>query len=157
MCLTTEQAHCVVHSYVTSHLDQNNSLLSGVPETNLLSKLQKVQSAAAKLILGGKEMGPCGTAAERSALDSFFSVPHLQNGSISVQDPKWRRSGISLRFAEAVRMWQRGNEIGRWHHTTSHTSHSLYNLWWQSFQCVWAQGLEQFITGFPTVSLCQFL
>ena len=53
--LTTEQARCVVHSYVTSRLDQNNSLLSGVPETTLLSKLQKVQNAAAKLILGGKK------------------------------------------------------------------------------------------------------
>ena len=53
--LTTEQARCIVHSYVTSRLDQNNSLLSGVPEMGLLSKLQKVQNAAAKLILGGKK------------------------------------------------------------------------------------------------------
>ena len=52
--LTTEQARCVVHSYVTSRLDQNNSLLSGVPE-NILVRLQKVQNAAAKLILGGKK------------------------------------------------------------------------------------------------------
>ena len=50
--LTTEQTR-VIHAYVTSRLDHNNSLLSGVPETTLLCKLQKVQNAAAKLILGG--------------------------------------------------------------------------------------------------------
>ena len=53
--LTTEQARCVVHAYVTSRLDQNNSLLSGVSETKILTKLRKVQNAAAKLILGGKK------------------------------------------------------------------------------------------------------
>ena len=53
--LTTEQTRCVIHAYVTSRLDQNNSLLSGVPETTLLCKLQKVQNAAAKLILGGRK------------------------------------------------------------------------------------------------------
>ena len=52
---TTEQTRCVIHAYVTSRLDQNNSLLSGVPETTLLCKLQKVQNAAAKLILGGRK------------------------------------------------------------------------------------------------------
>ena len=53
--LTTEQARCVVHAYVTSRLDQNNSLLSGVSEKKILFKLQRVQNAAAKLILGGKK------------------------------------------------------------------------------------------------------
>ena len=43
--LTAEQTRCVIHAYVTSRLDQNNSLLSGVPETTLLCKLQKVQNA----------------------------------------------------------------------------------------------------------------
>ena len=50
--LATE--HCVVHSYVTSRHDQNNSLLSGVPDV-ILARLRKVQNAAAKLILGGKK------------------------------------------------------------------------------------------------------
>ena len=53
--LTTEQTRCVIHAYVTSRLDQNNSLLSGVSETTLLCKLQKEQNAAAKLILGGRK------------------------------------------------------------------------------------------------------
>ena len=53
--LTTEQTRCVIHAYVTSRLDQNNSLLSGVPETTLLCKLQKVQNDAAKLILGRRK------------------------------------------------------------------------------------------------------
>ena len=38
--LTTEQTRCVIHAYVTSRLDQNNSLISGVPETTLLCKPQ---------------------------------------------------------------------------------------------------------------------
>ena len=52
--LTKEQTQCIIHAYVTSRLDQNNSLLSGIPST-LLNKLQKIQNASAKLILGGKK------------------------------------------------------------------------------------------------------
>ena len=52
--LTAERSRCTVHSYVTSRLDQNNSLLSGVPDA-IISRLRKVQNAAAKLILGGKK------------------------------------------------------------------------------------------------------
>ena len=37
------------------HMDQNSSLLCGVLEATLLCKLQKVQNAAAKLILGGRK------------------------------------------------------------------------------------------------------
>ena len=53
--LTKEQSQAVIHAYVTSRLDQNNSLLSGLPAT-LLNKLQKVQNAAAKIILQGKRV-----------------------------------------------------------------------------------------------------
>ncbi len=52
--LTQEQTRTVIHAYVTSRLDQNNSLLSGAP-TVLLDRLQKVQNAAAKIILGGRK------------------------------------------------------------------------------------------------------
>lgn len=52
--LSKEQTQSVVHAYVTSRLDQNNSLLSGVADMHL-EKLQKVQNAAAKVILGGKK------------------------------------------------------------------------------------------------------
>ncbi len=51
--LSKDQTKCVIHAYVTSRLDQNNSLLSGVPDY-LLYRLQKVQNAAAKVILGGE-------------------------------------------------------------------------------------------------------
>ena len=51
--LTEEQTKCLVHAYVTSRLDQNNSLLAGLPLT-LLDKLQRIQNSAAKVILGGK-------------------------------------------------------------------------------------------------------
>jgi len=49
--LTIEQTKSVIHAYVTSRLDQNNSLLSGVP-AYLLYRLQKVQNAAARIIFG---------------------------------------------------------------------------------------------------------
>ena len=76
--LTTEQAHCIMHSYVTSRLDQNKSLLNAVPETNLLSKLQKVQNAAMKLILGGKKWDhDCDTTPEKFAQASCIPAPHL--------------------------------------------------------------------------------
>ena len=52
--LTKEQTQSAIHAYVTSRLDQNNSLLSGVPAT-LLRKLKKIQNAAAKVILQNKK------------------------------------------------------------------------------------------------------
>ena len=41
----------VVHSYVTSHLDQNNSLLIRLPKKSL-ARLQMVQNATARVIMG---------------------------------------------------------------------------------------------------------
>ena len=52
--MSKEQAQSGIHAYVTSRLDQNNSLLSGVADMHL-QKLQKLQKAAAKVILGGKK------------------------------------------------------------------------------------------------------
>ncbi len=52
--LTTEQTKTAVHAYVTSKLDNNNSLLAGIPLV-LTSKLQSVQNAAAKLITKSKK------------------------------------------------------------------------------------------------------
>ena len=47
--LTLEQTKTVVHAHVTSRLDQNNSLLIGLPKEKL-RRLQRVQNAAARLI-----------------------------------------------------------------------------------------------------------
>ena len=47
--LSLEETKSVIHAYVTSKLDQNNSLLFGIPDI-LISKIQKVQNAAAKVI-----------------------------------------------------------------------------------------------------------
>ena len=52
--LTTEQTKCVIHAYVTSRIDQNNSLLLGLPQ-RLLKSLQYIQNASAKLIVGAKK------------------------------------------------------------------------------------------------------
>lgn len=47
--LTEEQAQHAVHAFITSQLDMNNSLICNLPST-LLSKLQRVQNASAKMI-----------------------------------------------------------------------------------------------------------
>ena len=47
--LSADQTKSIIHAYVTSKLDQNNSLLIGCPDV-LINRLQKVQNAAAKLI-----------------------------------------------------------------------------------------------------------
>ena len=47
--LTQEVTEKLVHAFVTSRLDYCNSLLYGLPST-LLSKLQRVQNAAARLV-----------------------------------------------------------------------------------------------------------
>ena len=52
--LTVDAAHTLVSSLVTSHLDYCNAIFSGLPEY-LLNHLQKVQNAAAKLVLGMKK------------------------------------------------------------------------------------------------------
>ena len=52
--LTKEQKQTIIHAYVTPRLDQNNSLLGGLPLTQM-NKLQLVQNSAAKIIFGGKK------------------------------------------------------------------------------------------------------
>ena len=52
--LTVDQTKSLVHAYVTSRLDQNNSLLLGLPK-KLILRLQNIQNAAARLIMGVKK------------------------------------------------------------------------------------------------------
>ena len=52
--LTTEQLKTVIHAYVISRLDQNNSLLLGLPKF-MIKRLQMIQNAAARLLLGGRK------------------------------------------------------------------------------------------------------
>ena len=47
--LSDIQTKSVVHAYVTSKLDCNNTLLAGIPSI-LTSQLQRVQNAAARLV-----------------------------------------------------------------------------------------------------------
>ena len=51
--LTKEQTQTIIHAYVPPRLDQNSSLLGGLPLMQM-NKLQVVQNSAAKVILGGK-------------------------------------------------------------------------------------------------------
>ena len=46
-------AEHLMHAFVTSQLDANNSLLYGLPETTL-AKLQRVQNSAIRLVTGAK-------------------------------------------------------------------------------------------------------
>ena len=52
--LSTDQAKSAVHAYITSKLDQNNSLLSGLPKCHI-QKLSRVQHAAARMLVGAKK------------------------------------------------------------------------------------------------------
>ena len=56
--LTQDQTKSAIHAYVTSKIDQNNSLLIGTPDI-LTNKLQKVQNAAAKIIYKSKKFDHC--------------------------------------------------------------------------------------------------
>lgn len=47
--LTKEVTEQLVHAFVTTRLDQNNSLLYGIPD-RLVRKLQRVQNAAARIV-----------------------------------------------------------------------------------------------------------
>ncbi len=48
--LTLEAVKTLIHSFVSSTLDNLNSLLYGIPQT-LIKKLQKVQNSAARVVL----------------------------------------------------------------------------------------------------------
>ena len=52
--ITQDETKSIVHAYITSKIDQNNSLLIGCPD-HLTAKLQKVQNAAAKIIFKAKK------------------------------------------------------------------------------------------------------
>ena len=54
--LSRESTECLVHAFVTSNLDYCNSLLYGLPSTHI-SKLQRVQNTAARLVTGSPRFG----------------------------------------------------------------------------------------------------
>nr|XP_054770402.1 uncharacterized protein LOC129278217 [Lytechinus pictus] len=47
--LTTQATQALVHAFITSRLDNNNSLLFGPPQ-NLISQLQRIQNNAATIV-----------------------------------------------------------------------------------------------------------
>ena len=52
--LTQDQLKTIVHAYVTPKLDFNNCLLAGIPQ-HLVQRVQLVQNAAARLIMGSRK------------------------------------------------------------------------------------------------------
>ena len=55
--LNSKSAEHVIHAFVTSRLDQNNSLLAMIPEYQL-KKLKRIQYAAARVLLQKRIFGP---------------------------------------------------------------------------------------------------
>ena len=53
--LTVQACEVLIHSLVMSHLDYGNSLFFGLPDCNI-NKLQRVQNAAAKVVLQSRRM-----------------------------------------------------------------------------------------------------
>ena len=52
--LTSEAATNLIHAFVSSRLDYGNSLLAGLPDTEI-SKFQKVQNTAARILTRTKK------------------------------------------------------------------------------------------------------
>ena len=52
--LSPQQTKTLVHAFVLSRIDSNNALLYGLPQSSI-SRLQRVQNAAAKLICGARK------------------------------------------------------------------------------------------------------
>ena len=52
--LPIETCKTLIHAFVTSHLDRNNSLLTGINKT-LIKKLQRIQNTAARIITRSKK------------------------------------------------------------------------------------------------------
>jgi hypothetical protein len=52
--LTTSAAKCLVNALVLSHVDYANSLFVNLPK-NLITRLQRLQNAAAKLVVGTRK------------------------------------------------------------------------------------------------------
>jgi hypothetical protein len=54
--LSTSDSQTLVHTFITSNLDNCNSLLYGLPKF-LIDRLQNVQTCAARLVTGSKKYG----------------------------------------------------------------------------------------------------
>ena len=59
-----------------------------------------MQNAAAKLILGGEEAGPCDTIPSRTALAPRVPTSHLQNSSVGIQNIARRWPFVSAGFVK---------------------------------------------------------
>ena len=69
--LTKEQKQTIIHAYVTPRLDQNNSLLGGLPLTQM-NKLQLVPKFCSKNNSRWEKTRPCDRPPHQTTL-----APHL--------------------------------------------------------------------------------
>lgn len=68
----------LIHTFVTSLLDSGNSLLAGIPSTRL-SKLQRVQNSAARLLVRSKRADPITPHLKKTTLASSLAANPVQD------------------------------------------------------------------------------
>ena len=69
--LSVKSTATLVHASITSRLDYCNSSLSGIPSEQL-SRLQRVQNSAARLIMKKTQARPCHSSSSKTSLASYF-------------------------------------------------------------------------------------
>ena len=69
--LSVKSTATLVHASITSRLDYCNSSLSGIPSEQL-SRLQRIQNNAARLIMKKTQARPCHSSSSKTSLASYF-------------------------------------------------------------------------------------
>ena len=89
----------MIHTYVTSHLDNGNSLLYDISD-HLLTRLQIVQNAAARLVTKTKKYDHI-TAV---LIDlHWLPIERLQTVTVDVSKPSWTSCSIHNRPTNSLR------------------------------------------------------
>ena len=92
----------MIHSYVTSHLDNGNCLLYGISD-HVLAKLQRVQNAAARFITKTKTTRPHHCCCNRSLPASDQTADRVQTVIVDVSKPSRTSCIIHNRPANSFR------------------------------------------------------
>ena len=136
--LTVEQLKTAIHAFVTSRLDQNNSLLVGLPMCAII-KLKRVQHAAARLLLGAKKGDHASPLLKKLHWLPIeqritFKILLLVYKSVNAQGPQYLREllvpytpGRSLRSSSASLLHQPKSRSGYGDRSFSVAAPKLWN------------------------------